>query len=482
MSQSPTAPPRRTSAARNDDALAQRLPPQDLDAEMGLLGSMMLDRDGIGLVLQIIPREESQRLYRPDHRKLFEVLVDIYDGGRAMDLIVVRSELERLGLLDELGGADYIIELAESVPSAAHIEHYARIVRDKSLLRDVIAACARITDDAYDHREPAQELLDAAEKRLFEVTEKRVRNQAVHLRDVLRHTFEQIETREGHYISGVPSGFVELDDLTSGFQPGELIIVAARPSMGKTALGLCLAEHVGIDEGKAVAFFSMEMSRQQIAQRMLCSRGRVDSHKLRRNMLSDQEFHLLTEAATAMRDRPIYIDDTPGMSVMELRAKGRRLKMLHDIAAIYVDYLQLMSDPATARESRQHEIATISRGLKALARELSIPVIALAQLNRNPEGREGNRPRMSDLRESGAIEQDADMIILLHREEYYKPDDPDSKGKAELIVAKQRNGPVGTVQLQFNHRYTRFDNLNVGPEPDYVPAQDSMPDEPASPF
>lgn len=445
---------------------------------MSLLGAMMLDRESVGLVLQIIPREESWRLYLPRHRKLFEVLVEMYDAGKAIDFVLLRSDLEQRGLWDEVGGVNYITDLIDSVPHAAHVEHHARLVRDKALLRELIQCAGTIIEEAYDHREDAQALLDHAEKRLFDVTQKRIRNPALAVRDLLGLIFEQLQEREGLIVTGVPTGFLELDDITSGFQPGELIIVAARPSMGKTALGLSLAEHIAIDERQAVAFFSMEMGRQQIVQRLLCSRGRVDSHKLRRGMLSEEEIAKLQAVADLMQDKPIFIDDTPGMSVMELRAKARRLHVMHKLRAVVVDYLQLMTDPLSARESRQHEIATISRGLKALARELSVPVVALAQLNRNPEGREGNRPRMSDLRESGAIEQDADMVILLHREEYYLKDKKDEKsqslmeqvrGKAELIIAKQRNGPTGTVELMFNDRYTRFDTLSTGPEPDYVP-------------
>jgi replicative DNA helicase len=447
------------------NATAQRVPPQSLDAEMSLLGSMMLDRDAIGAVLPIIKAEEAHRLYREDHRLLFKVLVDLYDRNKPIDLIVVRDELERRGLLEEVGGVDYIVQLAESVPSHVNAEHYANIVRDKSMLRDLIGCAARIMDQAYDQSEDAKQILDRAEQQLFNVTEQRVSEHVVPIREFLEETFHVIESREGHYITGVPTGFIELDDILSGLQRGEMIIVAARPSMGKTAFGLSVAEHIAADEGKPVAFFSMEMSKQQIAQRMLCSRGRVDSHKLRRGMLNEGEIQHLQNICNDMLGMPFFVDDTPGMTVLELRAKARRLKLHENIAAVFVDYLQLMYTPGA--ESRQQEIAVISRGLKALARELNIPVVAMAQLNRSPEGREGHRPRMSDLRESGAIEQDADVVLLLHREEYYKPQDdsPDIKGVAEVIVSKQRNGPTGTIKLHFNDRLTRFDNLALAPEP-----------------
>ncbi|MBN1490994.1 MAG: replicative DNA helicase [Phycisphaerae bacterium] len=443
----------------------QRIPPHSIDAEMGLLGSMLLDREAIGAIFGLIKPNEAERFYREDHRLLFQVLVDLYDANKPIDLIVVRDELERRGLLAEVGGVEYIVQLAESVPSHVNAEHYAQIVREKSLLRDVIACSRRIMDDAYESTEDAKTVLDRAEQQLFNVTEQRVSQQVVRIREYLEETFRVIESREGHYLTGVPTGFVELDDILSGLQRGEMIIVAARPSMGKTAFGLTIAEHMAADEGKAVAFFSLEMSKEQVAQRLLCARGRVDSHKLRRGMLSEAEIQHLQQICADMRDMPMFLDDTPGMTVLEVRAKARRLKLHHDIAAVCVDYLQLMHTPGA--ESRQQEIAVISRGLKALARELNIPVVAMAQLNRSPEGREGHRPRMSDLRESGAIEQDADVVLLLHREEYYKPqsDDPEIKGLAEVIIAKQRNGPTGTVKLHFNQSLTRFDNRSIAPEP-----------------
>ncbi len=449
----------------NPSSDVQRIPPQSIEAEMSLLGSMMLNRDAIGAVLRLIRPDEAYRFYREDHRLLFKALVDLYDQNKPIDLVVVRDELERRGLLAEVGGVDYIVQLAESVPSHVNAEHYAQIVRDKSMLRDLIGCAARIMDQAYSQSEDAREILDRAEQQLFSVTEQRVSEQVVPIREFLEETFHVIESREGHYLTGLPTGFIELDDIMSGMQPGEMIVVAARPSMGKTAFGLTVAEHIAADEGKPVAFFSMEMSKQQIAQRMLCSRGRVDSHKLRRGMLNEQEIQHLQGVCSDMLGMPFFVDDTPGMTVLELRAKARRLKLHENVAAVFVDYLQLMYTPGA--ESRQQEIATISRGLKALARELNIPVVAMAQLNRSPEGREGHRPRMSDLRESGAIEQDADVVLLLHREEYYRPQDdsPDIKGVAEIIVAKQRNGPTGTIKLHFNERLTRFDNLSLAPEP-----------------
>jgi len=437
-----------------------RVPPQDLEAEMSLLGSMLLERDCIGQVLQLIPREQAHRFYRPDHRLLYETLVDLYDNNSAIDLIVLEDELRRRGRLEVIGGREYLITLSESVPSAANAEFYAGIVRNKAWQRDLIGVTGEILKDAYDAGMPAADLMDLAEKKLFAVTEQRVTNQAVTIREFLAETFHQIETMTEGGLTGVPSGFQKLNEMLGGFQLGDLVIVAARPSMGKTALALNMFEHAGIDEGRPAVFFSLEMGKLQIAQRMLCSRAHVDMHRLRRGRLSEHDIQSLHAAADVMRDRAVFVDDTPGMSVMELRAKARRLKRLHKIEVIFVDYLQLMFDRAR-RESRQEEVSAISRGLKALARELEVPVVAMAQLNRQVESRSGNRPRMSDLRESGAIEQDADVVILLHREEYYCADKnnipPEIKGKAELIIEKQRNGPTGIVELIFNPEFTRFE-------------------------
>ncbi len=474
-----STPSRRTSKSNGDQGglygarpqvvRTDRVPPQDIEAEMSLLGSMMLSRDAIGDILPIIHRNESERFYRPDHRRLFEVLVDMYDRGDPIDLVTLRNELDRLTLLQEVGGVEYIADLAESVPSHLHAEHYARIVRDKAMLRDLILAGGTIIEEAYSHQEEARQILDRAEQILFGVTDQRITDQAAPIRDSLEEIFQLIESRDGHYITGVPTGFIELDDMLSGMQPGEMLVVAARPSMGKTAFGLSVAEHVAAVQGRPAAFFSMEMSRRSVVQRILCSRARIDSHKFRRGMMTDAEVAALHEACGQLAEVQLFVDDTPGMSVLELRAKSRRLKARFGIHAIFVDYLQLMSSPGR-QESRQQEVSQISRGIKALARELNIPVVVLAQLNRNPEGRTDNRPRMSDLRESGAIEQDADVIILLHREEYYKKEScpEELRGVSEIIVDKQRNGPTGIVRLFFNNRYTRFDNYapNAG---GYVP-------------
>ena len=470
-----TRPAQRTAGVTTD-----RLPPQSIDAEMSLLGSMALSREAVEMVLPIIGRDEADRFYRGDHRQLFEVLIDLYDRNEPIDLTTVQNELNRRNLLEAVGGVEYLVQLAQSVPSWVNAEYYARIVRDKALLRDVIRSAGEIIEEAYADQEDVRLILDNAERRLFEVTEQRVSRHAEPLGHFLEETFRRLEAHDGKYLTGEPTGFPELDEMLCGLQPGELIIMASRPSMGKTAWALNVAEYLAVDEKKPAAFFSMEMSKQQLAQRVLCSRGGIDSQKLRRGMLNADEVAELTTFCGDLQDAPLYIDDTPGMTVLELRSKARRLKSQYDVAAVFIDYMQLMYCPGA--ESRQQEIATISRGLKALGRELEIPIVTMAQLNRQPEGREGHRPRMSDLRESGAIEQDADVVLLLHREEYYKPQDDSVKGLAEIIIAKQRNGPTGSVKLQFNTRLTRFGPLAMVPEPYGVPLETEVQPDAGVPF
>ncbi len=441
---------------------------------MSLLGSMCLSREAIGDVIPIISKADVRWFYRPDHRILFDTLLDLYDQNKEIDLVVVRDELQRRGELEHAGGAEHLVSCAESVPTHLHARRYAEIVRDKGILRDLIGVVNEIAEDAYADIGNTWDLLDRAESKFYSVTERRVTGQSVAIGDLVRELSAIAESGQDGALTGLPSGFHKLDELTSGFQPGDFVVIAGRPSMGKTALGLNIAEHVAVDEETPVAFYSLEMSKQQVAQRLVCSRQRIDSHKFRRRMLNDAERDQVSFAVGQFQDVPLFVDDTPGMTILELRTKARRLAQQHKIKAVFVDYLQLMRAPGT--ESRQHEISTISGGLKALGRELNIPIIALAQLNRMAEGREGHRPRMSDLRESGAIEQDADVILLLHREEYYKKEDPSVRNLAEIIIAKQRNGPTDTVQVTFNHQFTRFDNFSPLPEPAYVAdAEGSVP-------
>ncbi len=437
----------------------ERLPPHAIEAEMCLLASMMLEKDIIGQAVQIIDRES---FFQADHQIIYDVLVKLYEQNRPIDAVILRDELGKRQLLEEVGGQAYLGQILNTVPSAAHGEHYAKIVREKALLRQLIAASNDILRDAYAPHEQADLVLDKAEKRIFEIASKKVGNSVVAMETVLHEVFEMIENRGQR---GVETGFFELDDMMNGLQNGEMVIVAARPSMGKTAFAMNIIEHVSADSMLPCAVFSLEMSKQQLAQRMLCSRGQIDAHKLRKGMLQAHEYAHLANVVGELAKAPIWVDDSPGLTPLELRAKARRLKLQHDIKLIMIDYMQLMDNPGV--ESRQQQISEISRGIKAVARELNVPVIALSQLNRASEGRDGHRPRMSDLRESGSIEQDADVIALLHREDYYRMSEPDFQPDniAEVIIAKQRNGPTGTVKLTFMNKTTRFENLSTHADP-----------------
>jgi replicative DNA helicase len=436
-----------------------RLPPHSLDAERCLLASMMLEKEIIGQAVQIVTGES---FFQADHQIIFDVLLKLYEQNRPIDAVIVRDELGKRQLLEEIGGVAYLGQILNTVPSAAHGEHYAKIVREKALLRQLIAASNDILRDAYAPHETAELVLDKAEKRIFEIASKKVSGSMQAMEEVLHEVFETIESRGQR---GVETGFFELDDMMNGLQNGEMIIVAARPSMGKTAFAMNLIEHISADTRLPTAVFSLEMSKQQLAQRMLCSRGQIDAHKLRKGMLQAHEYAHLANVVGELAKAPIWVDDSPGLTPLELRAKARRLKLQHDVKCIMIDYMQLMDNPGV--ESRQQQISEISRGIKAVARELSVPVIALSQLNRASEGRDGHRPRMSDLRESGSIEQDADVIALLHREDYYRMSEPDFQPDniAEIIIAKQRNGPTGTVKLTFMNKTTRFENLSTQADP-----------------
>lgn len=438
-----------------------RTMPESLAAEAAVLGSMIVEPDCIGDVVEVLERDA---FYRIEHRHIYEALVSLYEKnkGVGIDAVLLRDELAKRGLLEEVGGVEYIGKVMDSVPSAANAAYYAGVVKDKMLLRELISVAGEILDTAYQQSGETRELLDDAERRVFAVTDKNITTNAAALKDLVVRSFELIESRQGTHVTGLPTGYYELDDLTCGLQNGEMVIIAARPSMGKTSLALNIAEHMGLMEKIPLAIFSLEMGKQQLAERFLCSISEIDSQKVRRGLLSDEHYKKLANACAELSEAPIFIDDTSTLSPLELRAKARRLKSKHDIRCIIVDYLQLMHLGAGQSESRQQEITAISRYLKALARELDLPVIVLSQLNRSPEGREGHRPRMSDLRESGSIEQDADVVMLLHREDYYHRGEPDyqENSTAELIIAKQRNGPTGTVNLVFREKVTRFENAS----------------------
>src|SRR5579864_6760922 len=436
-----------------DPAIARqfdRLPPHSIESEMCLLASMMLDKDMIGQVVQIVDREA---FFQADHQIIFDVLVKLYEQNRPIDAVILREELAKRQLLDEIGGVPYLAQILNSVPSAAHGAHYASIVREKALLRQLISASNEVLRDAYAPHEQADLVLDKAEKRIFEIAQKKVGGSMVAMEDVLHEVFEMIENRGQR---GIETGFFELDDMMNGLQNGEMIIVAARPSMGKTAFAMNLVEHIAADNRLPCAVFSLEMSKQQLAQRMLCSRGQIDAHKLRKGLLQSHEYAHLANVVGELAKAPIWVDDSPGLTILDLRAKARRLKLQHDVKCIMIDYMQLMDNPGP--ESRQQQITEISRAIKAVARELNIPVIALSQLNRQTEGRDGHRPRMRDRKSTGSIEQDADVVMLLHREDYYRMSEPDFQPDniAEVIIAKQRNGPTGTIKLTFDNRTTRF--------------------------
>ncbi|MEM8495216.1 MAG: replicative DNA helicase [Planctomycetota bacterium] len=447
--------------------LYESLPPHAVEAEMALLGSMILDWRCVGDVIQQVAGPDD--FYKPAHGAIYHVLVELYDQQQSIDMVQLNQKLVDKQLLEQVGGLEYLVDLAEAVPSASSATHYARIVRDKALLRKLIGEAGSILQDCYTSDEPVHDLLDRVETRIFEIAEKKTDTDTADIATLLQETFDRLEAQEGKLVTGLESGFYELDEMTNGLQPGEMVIVAARPSMGKTAFALNISEHIAATKGVACGIFSLEMSKQQLAQRLLCARSGVDSHKVRRNMLSRDDFAKLSMTCGELADAPMFIDDTAGLTLMGLRAKARRMKQRHDIQCLMIDYLQLMSAPSAGKDGRQNEVSAISRGVKALARELEVPVICLSQLNRAAEQREGHRPRMSDLRESGSIEQDADVVMMLHREDYYHRGDPEhvDTNEAEVIIAKQRNGPTGTVKLLFDGSTTRFKNLASSRGRDY---------------
>jgi len=443
----------------HDKDILNRLPPQNIEAEMAVLGSMLIEDLAIGTALEILKNKDY--FYRDTHRKIFSAIMNLYSENRAVDLVTLNDQMAKDGTIDSIeGGAAYLASLAGSVPTAANVAHYARIVKEKYLLRNLINVSTQIVTDSFDASRDVEEILDKAESMIFDIAGCKVETDFVSIKDVIKANIETIDRlyQRKEHVTGVATGFHDIDMQTAGLQPSDLIIIGGRPSMGKSALMCSIAEHVSVGLKIPVVIFSLEMSKEQLGQRMLCSHARVDAHKVRTGFLSQTDWPKLTTAAGKLSEAQIFIDDTPGISVMELRAKSRRLKSRHDIGLVILDYLQLMQGTSRS-ENRQQEISEISRSLKALARELHVPVIAISQLSRAVETRgESNRPKLSDLRESGAIEQDADLVILLLREEYYNPTE-ENKGKAEVMIAKQRNGPTGSVELAFIKEYTRFENL-----------------------
>lgn len=442
-----------------ETSFPHKIPPQNIEAEQSVLGGILIENEAINRVMEILAPED---FYRESHRKIYHALIELSERDEPADLITTTNELRKKGELEAVGGASYLAYLIDSVPSAANIEYYARIVKEKAILRKLIETSTEIITQSYEDRTDVEAFLDEAEKAIFEISEKRVKPSFFPIKEIVKESFKTIEQlyKKKELVTGVPSGFKELDRLTAGFQPSDLIIVAGRPSMGKTAFCLNIAQYAAIEGRIPVAIFSLEMSKEQLVLRMLCSEAQVEGTRLRTGYLGESDWPKLTMAAGTLSDAPIFIDDTAALSVLELRAKARRLKSEHGLGMIIIDYLQLMKGRGKA-ESRQQEISEISRSLKALAKELNVPVIAVSQLSRKTEERTGNRPQLSDLRESGAIEQDADLILFLFREEVYHRTE-ENRGKAEVIIGKQRNGPIGKVDLAFLDKYTSFKDLYKG--------------------
>ncbi len=441
---------------------ADRVPPQNIEAEQGVLGGILLDND---VLHEVAPLLKPEDFYRDNHQVIYRAIRDLYDVGKPVDVIILAEELRRREDYQRVGGDEVLSQILGSVPHAANTKYHAQIVREKAVARALIESANEILREGYANTQTSDELLQNAERRIFAITEEQVTGETVELKDVITDAMNRISARaeSKHPITGLGTGYLELDDMTAGFQGSQLIILAARPSMGKTAFALNICEHVAVSLRAGVLFVSLEMGQLELAERLLCARSKVDGHKLRTGQgLGNRELQMLGKGYDTLQGSPIFIDDTPTRNVLQITANARRLKMRHNIGMVVIDYIQLVDSEET-RDSRQEQIAKISRRLKTLARELHIPVIALSQLNRAVENREDRRPRMADLRESGAIEQDADMVLLLHRPEYYDPND--QPGIAELIVAKNRNGATGSVKLTFLKNFMRFENLAAVADP-----------------
>jgi replicative DNA helicase len=436
--------------------------PHSDEAEVAVLGSMLSSKDAVSQTIQWLTPDH---FYKSGNGKIYSAMLNLFDKGEPIDTVSVIDLLKKNKDLEAVGGTYFITGLVESVPTAAHAERYSKIVLEKALLRNLINLSHEIAKEAYDDSQDVADILDSVEQSIFRITHNRLKGGFIHIDPILVDAFEKLEkisSNKGSVI-GVPSGLLDLDDITSGFQEGDLIIVAGRPGMGKTALALSMLRNASLEGGVGVGMFSLEMANHQLAMRLLCAEARVDSHFVRTGNLPKTHWKNLSIAVGSLAEAPIYLDDTPALTVLELRAKARRLKAEHNIGMIVVDYLQLMTGPKGV-ESRQQEISVISRSLKALAKELSIPVVALSQLSRAVEQRADKQPQLSDLRESGAIEQDADVVIFLFRPWVYSQEDED-EGKAKIIIAKQRNGPTGVVEASFISKYARFENLSQAETP-----------------
>ena len=434
-----------------------KVPPQDIEAEQAVLGSMLTDQDAVIAAIEVLKPED---FYREDNKIIFEAVLNIYNRAEPIDIITLKSELASMGKLESIGGLEYIAQLPDKVPTTANAERYVKIVEEKSMLRNLVKTANEIINLGYDETENVEDIMDTAEKKIFDVMQRKNQKGYSAIKDILIDTFTQLENlynQKGH-ITGVPSGFAELDRKTAGFHGSELILIAARPAMGKSAFAFNIGTYAATRAGGPVAIFSLEMSKEQMANRILCSEALVDSNKVRTGELEDEEWAKLAQTSGELSTAEIYIDDTPGISVMEIRAKCRKLKLERNIGLVIIDYLQLIQGTGKRGTNREQEIAEISRSLKILAKELNVPVIALSQLSRAVEGRPDHRPMLSDLRESGSIEQDADIVMFLYRDDYYN-ENSDKKNIAEVIIAKQRSGSTGTVELAWLGSYTKFANL-----------------------
>jgi replicative DNA helicase len=447
-----------------DTLVSERTLPHNLEAERSVLGAILLHSDAFNLAAEVI---DSGDFFRDAHRRIFDKMVALSERHGAIDLVTLKDELGRAGELDEVGGPAYIAALVDGVPRSMNVEHYARIIKEKATLRNLIFSANKILATAYDGAEEADVILDQAENAIFAIADDKVRDGFVSMRELAHASLDTIEklSSRRELVTGVPTGFTDLDEMTSGLQPSDLIIVAARPSMGKTSLVLNMAQHVGTKTDMTVGFFSLEMSKEQLFMRLLTSEARIDAHRMRGGFLGEKDWTRLSAAIGTLSEAKIFIDDTPSIGVLEMRAKCRRLKSEHGLHMIIIDYIQLMQGRGRF-ENRTLEVASISRSLKGLAKELSVPVVVLSQLSRAPEARSDHRPQLSDLRESGALEQDADVVAFIYRDDVYQdktqPAPTDAQGVAEIIIGKQRNGPIGTVKLAFIREYTRFENLALG--------------------
>jgi replicative DNA helicase len=439
---------------------ADRVPPHSREAERSVLGSMVRDNSAISIVVPLIRAED---FYADAHQKVYQAIVSLHDkSGQPVDVVLLAEELKQRGQVEDVGGYAYLGELWDAAPTAANAEYYARIVRDRAIVRNIIHAGTEILRDAYDQSQPAEEMLEQAERKILDVAQMGVEGRTYTLEEALAKAYDRIDTRntgEAMSISGLSTGYADLNEITAGLQDSELIIVAARPSVGKTSFALNLIRNIAVDEGQPAFFVSLEQSRIELAERLLCCQARVDSHKLRKGSLSADDMEKLIEAGGVLRSARLFIDDEASQSILRIAANARRLKLRHHIKVVVIDYLQLI-EPDNRKDPRQEQVAQISRRLKALAKELDIPVVALAQVNRSSEERQDHRPRLADLRESGAIEQDADVVMLLHRPDRYEPGQ--NEGVTEVIIAKQRNGPTGEITLAYIKQFMRFENFSPG--------------------